>query len=289
MGVQAAATTATPPTPVPRTDDGVELQGGYVCGAWVYDMSHGGLHRGYGKLREEGNPTKDGKSRWYVDWAVGRRDDGRSCAIQERYLEVALISNDRRRTPTAIGQPVLVVLGTLKGRKGTIVGKVGRVLGGVGQLAAQPPGSALLFLTSHHAHASLLAATLQCGTMWRCKMDGADGMQPFSTDYLHATAPPPPDAPIFTATEPITLVEALGTEQIPSYLENLQFDADNPIDLRRIKPDSELWFDVLTGGQDMSDLSDADLCYLHYEAAGAWRREDRAGKGTWDCSTGWLA
>jgi hypothetical protein len=106
-------------------------------------------------------------------------------------------------------------------------------------------------------------------------MDGEDGIQAFSTDCLHATVPPPHDAPTYTPTQPILLAEALGAEQVPSYLESLQFDADNPIDLRRIKPDSEAWFDVLTGSQDISDLSDADLCDLHYEATGGQHCEEQ--------------
>lgn len=110
---------------------------------------------------------------------------------------------------------------------------------------------------------------LQCGETWRCKLDGAGtACHPFPTDYLHATSEPPPDAPTFTPFTPKVLVMDLAAVEVPAYLERLQFDADSPIDLRRKKPDSEAWFDVLVGRQDIADLPDDDLRQLQYVVAG---------------------
>lgn len=110
---------------------------------------------------------------------------------------------------------------------------------------------------------------VQCGEMWRCKLDDPDtACQPYPADHLHATDEPPPDAPTFTPFAPQVLATDLAAEQVPAYLESLQFDTDDPVDLRRKKPDSEAWFDVLTGRQDIADLPDDDLRQLQYLAAG---------------------
>lgn len=271
------AVPATPATTA-RTDGGIELQAGFACGASVYDRGHGGQQRGYGAVLKAAGTADDGTARWYVDWAAGGRTGGRTTAIKETYLEVALIHNSARCPPTAIGQGVLVVLGNFKNSTGVIVGKVGTCAGGRGcggeaaggsrrVVKMQPalPAAACCPLTPTAA----VPAMLQCGEMWRCKLDGAGkGCQPFLSDYLHATAQPAPDAAILAPFTPTVLATALAADQVPAYLEGMQFDADNPIDLRRKKPDSKAWFDVLTGRQDIGDLPDDDLRQLHYVAAG---------------------
>lgn len=118
------------PTPTACTDGGIELQEGFACGTSVYDRGHGGQQRGYGVVVKATDPADDGTARWYVDWAVGGRVNGRTTAIKETYLEVALIPNRARCPPTAIGQRVLVVLGNSKDSTGEIVGKVGTCAGG---------------------------------------------------------------------------------------------------------------------------------------------------------------
>lgn len=134
VGLQRAThrrSTAVPATAAPtaRTDDGIELQAGFACGAWVYDRGHGGQQRGYGVVAVAADPADDGTARWCVDWAAGGRLGGRTTAIKETYLELALVPNSARCSPTAIGQRVLVVLGKSKASKGEIVGKVGRCTG----------------------------------------------------------------------------------------------------------------------------------------------------------------
>ena len=117
--------TPAPPAPTACTADGIELQAGFGCGAWVYDRGHGGQQRAYGVVDRAAEPADDGTERWYIDWGAGGRSGGRTTAIKETYLELSLIPGDRRLPPTAIGQRVLVVLGSSKGSTGETVSKVG--------------------------------------------------------------------------------------------------------------------------------------------------------------------
>lgn len=118
---RSCATTSAQPAPTAFTEDGIQLQAGFACGAWVYDRGHGGQQRGYGQIERAADPADDGTAKWYVSWGAG----GRTTAIKETYLEVALIPFDKRRSPTANGQRVLVLLGEYRGSAGEIAGKVG--------------------------------------------------------------------------------------------------------------------------------------------------------------------
>ena len=269
---RSCAATSVPPTQTAYTDDGIELQTGFACGTWVYDRGHGGQQRGYGVVARAGEPADDGTAKWYINWAAGGRAGGRSTAIQETYLEMAVIANSARCPPTAIGQRVLVVLGNHKNSPGEIVAKVGTCAGGALRCKRwrwrwdRGPCSpcCLLPLTS----TAVVPPMVQCGEMWRCTLDAADTRcQSFHSDYLHATSQPAPNAVILAPFTPIVLNTALAADQVPAYLEAMQFDADSPIDLRRKKPDSEAWYDVLTGKQDIGDLADDDLRQLHYMAS----------------------
>lgn len=87
----------------------------YRVGASVYDRSHSGSNRGYGTITEAVEPGK---------WRVAYGRGSRACASSEPYLELALIRDSARVPPTAMQQPILVVLGTHKGKTGATLKRV---------------------------------------------------------------------------------------------------------------------------------------------------------------------
>ena len=66
------------------------------------------------------------------------------------------------------------------------------------------------------------------------------------------------------------LADDLPLTEVPAWLHKYQ--EDPPVDLRRIKPDSGQWFNVLVGTHAVADLSDADVARLQYTAAAGVRQ-----------------
>jgi hypothetical protein len=95
----------------------------YERGASVYDASHHTPNRGYGTIVGTADPAPDGSQKWVVEWEGGK--GRRACGIQEAYLDLALIPHWQRKAPTGLNQPILVVLGTHKGKTGETKRKVG--------------------------------------------------------------------------------------------------------------------------------------------------------------------
>lgn len=107
---------------------------------------------------------------------------------------------------------------------------------------------------------------MQSGTGWSCKLDGQQGTHHCNPQSLHAIEPPPKDR-VLAAFKPKELA-TIAASDVSSYIHNLQFDAEAPVDLRCLRPDSQLWLDVLTGSRDIASLSDDELVGLSYLAAG---------------------
>ena len=115
--------------------------------------------------------------------------------------------------------------------------------------------------------AALHALTgVQSGTGWSCKLDGQQGTHHCNPQSLHAIKPPPKDKVLAAFAHKRVATIAAG--EVHSYLYDLQDDAEAPVDLRCLRPDSRLWFDVLTGTCDIASLSDDELSGLRYQAAG---------------------
>lgn len=96
----------------------------YKVGASVYDASHHGASscRGYGRIVGGADIADDGTQRWKVEW---EKEGSRIKPIKETYLELSLIDHRRRTPPSGLDQPILVVLGTHKGKTGVTKKKVG--------------------------------------------------------------------------------------------------------------------------------------------------------------------
>jgi hypothetical protein len=67
--------------------------------------------------------------------------------------------------------------------------------------------------------------------------------------------------------EEVCLAKVL-LQELPAWLHDYQFSDEEPVDLQRLKPDSELWVDVLTRGRSVDSLIDDELHGLHYVATG---------------------
>lgn len=104
--VNSNGTTADPPH-----------QQQFQVGASVYDLAHHGNCRGFGYITQAADPAPDSTARWSVKWENGQR----TTAIKEQYLALPLISHLHRTPPTALEQPVLVVLGSHRGKTGATV------------------------------------------------------------------------------------------------------------------------------------------------------------------------
>ena len=155
----------------------------------------------------------------------------RTTAISTQYLELPLMHHSKRQPATAMQQHILVVLGKHKGEHGLTV------------KAVDTSG-------------------------WTCKLDDHHRHICLSNDSLHATEGPDEEH-IVPAFEPVVLTaEPLQLADVPTWLQEYQFDADAPVDLRRIKPDSELWLDVLTRQRSIASLSDDEVLRLRYNATG---------------------
>ena len=114
--------------------------------------------------------------------------------------------------------------------------------------------------------------TLQLGGKWTCKLDGVEERQPFKSEQLHATAPPPSDTTL-TAFQPKVLDAKLPVGDIAAFISNLQLDPDQPVELRRLHPESGTMLDLMTRTLLPSELDDDMLRRLRYKAAGAATRE----------------
>lgn len=114
---------------------------------------------------------------------------------------------------------------------------------------------------------------LQSGSGFSCQFDGVDGLQHCNPDSLHATGPPPKDKELqpFQAKP---LAESLPVEELQGWLAGYQ--EDPPCDLRRGKPDSGLWCDVLVGQRSIDSLPDDDLQRLSYVASREFQLLGRA-------------
>lgn len=107
--------------------DDIPHQQQFEIGASVWDNTHHTC-RGYGVICAAGNPADDGTPKWYVEW--DNKQEGQRCrAIQETSLQLSLIQHDKRKPPTALGQSIIVLVGTHKGKTGTTVRKVGKPFG----------------------------------------------------------------------------------------------------------------------------------------------------------------
>ena len=95
----------------------------HCIGASVYSLGHKSTDEdhGYGCIRRHGTPASDGTRTWFVEW---ERPGARQRAFKETSLEVALIPHSSRISPSGLQQPVLVVLGQHKGKRGTTVAQV---------------------------------------------------------------------------------------------------------------------------------------------------------------------
>ena len=119
----------------------------------------------------------------------------------------------------------------------------------------------------------LLLCRLQSGENgFACKLDGIKGKVHCSADSLHATGPPPPDKTL-EPFEHKLLAEALPVAELGGFLQGVQ--EDPPIDLRRSKPDSTVWYDVLTGQRSVATLPDEDILRLRYLVPGGTQLQTR--------------
>ena len=100
----------------------------FRVGASVWDSCHHGSLRGYGTIAAAAEPAEDGMPRWYVDWQGNQGQRRR--AIKESSLALPLMRHTHIKAPTALGQSILVVVGTHKGKTGQTVAQVGERLGG---------------------------------------------------------------------------------------------------------------------------------------------------------------
>lgn len=113
--------------------------------------------------------------------------------------------------------------------------------------------------------------TLQLGGKWTCKLDGVAERQSFKSEQLHATAPAASDATL-TAFEPKVLDAALPVGEIAAFISNLQLDPDQPVELRRLHPESGTMLDLMTRVLLPSELDDDMLRRLRYKASGTGRQ-----------------
>lgn len=96
----------------------------FAAGASVYDRSQHGNCRGYGIIDRAAEPAPDGTQKWFVRWD-GAAEGSRCTAISERYLELSHIHHRHRKEPTGLQQPILVMVGSSKGKTGVTEKKVG--------------------------------------------------------------------------------------------------------------------------------------------------------------------
>lgn len=139
----------------------VTLGGPQTCfqpGASVYDASQHGQRRGYGIIDRRAADADDGTRKWYVQWDSAA-PGSRCTAISETYLRLSHIHHSSRVSPTGLQQPIVVMVGTYKGKAGVTEQKVGSqgvvyeaALGGQSELQCRA--------TSTHACMQCLLACL---------------------------------------------------------------------------------------------------------------------------------
>lgn len=120
---------------------------------------------------------------------------------------------------------------------------------------------------------------LQSGDNWTCKLDGAEGHQPFPSNQLHALEMLPADQELhhFDAT---CLEEALPLSEIDSWMHAYTHNPERPVDLHRKRPDANLWHTVLSGQRSIDSLSEYDVLGLRYLASGGTAYKQQSGAGT---------
>lgn len=237
-----------------------DRQAEYCVGASVYDRSHSGSNRGYGTITEAVEPGK-----WRVHWSRGSR----ACASSEPYLELALIRNSSRVPPTAMQQPILVVLGTHMGKAGTTLKRVrawGAATTSVAACLAACIAPPHLAHSRHPAPSRPSPSHLrQAGDAWQCRLEGEKGTITFPDDYLHATGAAAGAA--VAPFEPVCLASGLALPAVHDFLAKYANDPATAIDLVLIKPDSRTWLSVLMGERAIDDLSTDEVLSLRHVAA----------------------
>jgi hypothetical protein len=218
--------------------------------------------------------------RWYVDWQDNQGQRRR--AIKESSLALLLMRHTHIKAPTALGQSILVVVGTHKGKTGQTVAQVGERLGGgvhcwlrFDRLCIEGHHKALCCmalcpylpvpLVAHFPLPLPCSPYPQVGPGFTCQLDGLKGRTHCPADTLHATGEPPADR-VLQSFEPAQLAKELAVGEVPGWL--AAYQSDGNVDLRRTKPDSHVRESIFTHQRCPSILSDEEACRLHYAATG---------------------
>lgn len=113
-----------------------------------------------------------------------------------------------------------------------------------------------------------LALQMQSGTGWTCQLEGEKGQTFCTPESLHATEEPPTKQ-VLAAFETVLLTKTpLALAELPDWLHSYQHDPGAPVDLIRKKPDSQLWFEVLTRQRIIDSLTEEEVSCLQYMATG---------------------
>ena len=99
-----------------------------------------------------------------------------------------------------------------------------------------------------------------------CQLDCSKAQHSFHADFLHATAAP--DAQHALPAEQPVLLRTLQAGDMPKFLHDFQFEGDEQVDLRRKRPSSRVWEQVLTKELSVDDLDDDQVVQLGYLAPG---------------------
>ncbi|KAL4437373.1 hypothetical protein ABPG75_004512 [Micractinium tetrahymenae] len=116
-----------------------------------------------------------------------------------------------------------------------------------------------------HCHAPALrhVAMSAVGEGWTCKVEGQKELTHASGDYLHATAPPPEGLALMLFERRLCTPEPLPLAELDNWLHAYQRDPAAPVDLRRKKPDSHLWWEVTTLQRSVESLTDDEPIPVH--------------------------
>ncbi|KAL4437371.1 hypothetical protein ABPG75_004510 [Micractinium tetrahymenae] len=130
-----------------------------------------------------------------------------------------------------------------------------------------------------HCHAPALrhVAMSAVGEGWTCKVEGQKELTHASGDYLHATAPPPEGLALMLFERRLCTPEPLPLAELDNWLHAYQRDPAAPVDLRRKKPDSHLWWEVTTLQRSVESLADDEVDSLRYLAPGAGAAQNQGG------------
>ena len=243
----------------------------HCIGASVYSLCHKSSDedRGYGCIQRRGDTALDGTPTWFVEW---ERPGARQRAFKETSLEVALIPHSSRVEPSGLQQPILVVLGPHKGKRGTTVAQVStsgncREACHAGHAYCH---AAPCLLTAPHPHFHV-----QRGWGYTCDIQGEMKKVYLHAHQLHATDPPPEGCT--TGPSDRKLLKTVPVESVPVFLHDWHSTSGNP-DLQRRKPSSALMLELTLRTRSIDDLSDDEVQALHYEAAGKWMQHGSAAR-----------